>query len=358
MSDWTETRVQGPDAIGRDGTGDRPCSAAALGAPPTVADLVRVVVADADAAPRTLADDVYDGLTQPFKELPPKHLYDDHGSDLFAAICELPEYYPTRTERAILVARSAEIAERTGAVELVELGSGYATKTRVLLDALHAAGTLRRYVPLDVSEPTVHHAGREVAAAYGIPVHGIVGDFERDLDLVPDPAGARILAILGGTIGNLPPGSRRHFLRRLATLLDDEGWLLLGIDLVKDPAVIELAYNDAAGVTSAFNRNVLTVINRELDADFAVDDYEHVAFFDRRNEWIDIRLRAPRAHAVRIGALDLEVPFAAGEDLRTEISSKFTPQRLRADLAASGLTLDRLLTDEEGRFGLALARAA
>lgn len=320
--------------------------------------LVRVTVADADPAPRTLAHDVHDGLTQPFKQLPPKHLYDDHGSDLFAAICELPEYYPTRTERAILVERAAEIAERTGAVELVELGSGFATKTRVLLDALDAAGQLRRFVPLDVSAPTVHHCSTEVAAAYGVPVHGIVGDFERDLGLVPATIGPRIVAILGGTLGNLPPGSRRHFLSRLTGLLDDDGWLLLGIDLVKDPAVIELAYNDAAGVTSAFNRNVLTMLNRELDADFPVDEYEHVAFFDPDHEWIDIRLRAARDHTVRIGALGLDVAFAAGEDLRTEISSKFTAERIAGDLEASGLTLDRLLSDEHGRFGLALCRRA
>jgi len=317
-----------------------------------------IVRAARDPAPRTLADDVLDGLTAPFKELPPRHLYDARGSRLFAEICELPEYYPTRTERAILVARAAELAERTGAAELVELGAGYATKTRILLDALAAAGTLRRYVPFDVSEEPIRQAGDEIAAAYGIAVDGVVGDFERDLELLGDPEAPRLLAILGGTIGNLPPGSRRHFLRRLATLLDDEGRLLIGVDLLKDPAVIERAYNDAAGVTSAFNRNVLTVINRELDADFPVEEYEHVAFLDREREWIDIRLRAPRDHVVTVGALDLRVPFAAGEDLRTEISCKFTPERLRADLAAAGLVLEDLLTDPERLFGLALCRRA
>jgi len=163
--------------------------------------------------------------------------------------------------------------------------------------------------------------------------------------------------MLGGTLGNLPPGSRRHLLRRVATLLDDdEARLLIGVDLVKDPAVIELAYNDAAGVTAAFNRNVLTVINRELGADFAVDRFEHVAFFDREHEWIDIRLRSPRDQVVTIEALGLRVPFAAGEDLRTEISCKFTPERLRADLAAGGLELEQLLTDDDRLFGLALCR--
>jgi L-histidine Nalpha-methyltransferase len=320
---------------------------------------VAIVRAETDPAPRILADDVYDGLTRPFKELPPKHLYDDHGSALFAAICELPEYYPARTERLILEQRAHEIAERTRAADVIELGSGFATKTRVLLDALAAAGTLRRYVPLDVSAVTIEQAGGEIARDYGIPVQGIVGDFERDLDLIPAPCSAggnRLVAMLGGTIGNLPPGSRRHLLRRLATLLDDDARLLIGLDLVKDPAVIELAYNDAAGVTSAFNRNVLTVINRELGADFAVDQYEHVAYFDREHEWIDIRLRALRDHVVTIEALGLHVPFAAGEDLRTEISSKFTPQRLRADLAAGGLALEQLLTDPDRLFGLALCR--
>jgi L-histidine N-alpha-methyltransferase len=321
-------------------------------------DLVSVTVADADPAPRTLAHDVHDGLTQPFKQLPPKHLYDDHGSELFHAICALPEYYPTRTERSILVARAGEIARRTGAADLVELGSGYATKTGVLLEALRAAGTLRRFVPLDVSAPTVHACAAEVAGEFGVRVEGIVGDFERDLDLVPEPIGPRIVAILGGTLGNLPPGSRRHFLSRLRGLLDDDGRLLLGVDLVKDPAIIERAYNDAAGVTSAFNRNVLTVVNRELDADFPVEEYEHVAFFDREHEWIDIRLRAVRAHDVRIGALGLTVRFAAREELRTEISSKFTRERIAGDLEAAGLRLEDLMTDEDGLFGLALARVA
>lgn len=322
------------------------------------ASAATVVHALGDDAPRTLADDVLDGLTAPFKELPPKHLYDDHGSRLFAEICELPEYYPTRTERQILVERSGELADLTGASELVELGAGYATKTRVLLDALDAAGSLRRYVPFDVSEPPIREAGDEIAARYGIAVHGIVGDFERDLGLIPGAGGPRLLAILGGTLGNLPPGSRRHFLRRLAGLLDDDGWLLIGVDLVKDPAVLERAYNDAAGVTSQFNRNVLRVVNRELDADFPVDEYEHVAFFDREHEWIDIRLRATRDHLVTIGALDLAVPFRAREELRTEISSKFTRRRLESDLAAAGLRLERLLTDGEDLFGLALCRPA
>jgi L-histidine N-alpha-methyltransferase len=329
-----------------------------MSAPETTDPLVTLTVADADPAPRTLAHDVLDGLTQPFRQLPPKHLYDDHGSDLFAQICELPEYYPTRTERSILVDRAAELAERTGAVELVELGAGFATKTRVLLDAMRDRGSLRRFVPLDVSAPTVHRCSTEIAEGYGVPVHGIVGDFERDLDLIPEPIGPRLVAILGGTLGNLPPGSRRHFLARLRRLMTADSRLLIGVDLVKDPAVIERAYNDAAGVTSAFNRNVLTMVNRELGADFPVDEYEHVAFFDRRHEWIDIRLRAVRDHVVHVGALDLDVPFAAREELRTEISSKFTRERIAGDLRYAGMELEELLTDDDDLFGLALARLA
>jgi L-histidine N-alpha-methyltransferase len=262
-------------------------------------ELISLTVADGDPSPRTLAHDVYDGLTQPFKQIPAKYLYDDHGSTLFDAICQLPEYYPTRTERAILVSSAPEIADRTGAVELVELGSGFATKTGVLLSALRQAGSLQRFVPLDVSAPTVEHCAKEVASGFEVPVHGIVGDFERDLELIPDPIGPRIVAMLGSTIGNLPPGSRRHFLSRLRDLLDPDGWLLLGLDLVKDPEMIEQAYNDSAGVTAAFSHNVLTVINRELDADFPIDDYKHVAFYDPAQEWVDIRLRAAQTRPTR-----------------------------------------------------------
>jgi L-histidine Nalpha-methyltransferase len=321
-------------------------------------ELISLTVADRDPSPRTLAHDVYDGLTQPFKQIPPKYLYDDHGSALFDAICQLPEYYPTRTERAILVSSAPEIADRTRAVELVELGSGFATKTGVLLSALREAGSLQRFVPLDVSAPTVEHCAKEVASTFEVPVHGIVGDFERDLGLIPNPIGPRIVAMLGSTIGNLPPGSRRHFLSRLSDLLDPDGWLLIGVDLVKDPKIVELAYNDSAGVTAAFSRNILTVINRELDADFPINAYEHVAFYDDEHEWIDIRLRAANAHTVHLDALDLTIEIGAGEDIRTEISSKFSEQRLKRDLHAAGLVLEELFTDEHHLFGVALARAA
>jgi len=307
----------------------------------------------------SLADDVLDGLTRPFKELAPKHFYDAAGADLFDRICELPEYYPTRAEREILELRSAEIAALTGAAELVELGSGTAAKTRVLLDALHAEGTLERYVPFDVTEGLVREVSTAVAEEYpGVQVHGIVGDFERHLQHVPARVGPRIVAFLGGTIGNFTPGSRRGFLRAMAELLDAGDHLLLGTDLVKDAAVLEAAYDDSAGVTAAFNRNVLRVLNRELDAGFEPEAFDHVAFFDREHEWIEMRLRAQRRMVVPIRALGLQVTFEAREEVRTEISAKFTPARLRGDLEAAGLELVRMLTDPQGRFALSLARRA
>jgi L-histidine Nalpha-methyltransferase len=306
---------------------------------------------------RSLADDVLDGLTRPFKELPPKHFYDARGAELFDRICELPEYYPTRAERAILERSSAELAQMTGAVELVELGSGTAAKTRVLIEALHSAGTLRRYVPFDVTETMVRESARELTREYpGLRVHGVIGDFERHLDQVPPAEGPRIVAFLGGTIGNFPPGSRRRFLRQIARLLGPEDFLLMGTDLVKDPRILEAAYDDSEGVTAEFNRNVLLVLNRELDADFDPEDFEHVALFDPHHEWIEMRLRARRELRGTIGALGLEVHFDAGEELRTEISAKFTPERLEGDLAAAGLDVAHWMTDPEGLFALTLSR--
>jgi L-histidine Nalpha-methyltransferase len=310
----------------------------------------------ADGHERTLADDVLDGLTRPLKELPPKHFYDTRGSELFDAICELPEYYPTRTERAILATCAAEIVARTGAGELVEMGSGSARKTRVLLDAMAEAGTLERFVPVDVSEAALRASAAQLVEEYpGLLVRGLVGDFERHLGLLPEPEAPRVMCFLGGTIGNFPPGSRRRFLRGLAKRLGEDGHLLLGVDLVKEPGLIEAAYNDAAGVTAEFNRNVLRVINRELDADFDVEAFEHVAFFDSEREWIEMRLRARARQRVTVGALGLSVEFAPREELRTEISAKFTRERLEADLAAAGMELAGWFTDEREWFATALA---
>jgi L-histidine N-alpha-methyltransferase len=306
---------------------------------------------------RSLADDALDGLTRPFKELPPKHFYDAHGAELFDRICELPEYYPTRAERAILEERAEEIAALTGAVELVELGSGTAAKTRVLLDALSTAGTLQRYVPVDVTESMVRECAEELTDEYpGLQVHGVIGDFERHLDRLPDAIGPRIVAFLGGTIGNFPPGSRRRFLRGIARLLGPDDHLLMGTDLVKDPGVLQAAYDDAAGVTAEFNRNVLTVLNRELQADFRPENFDHVALFDSEHEWIEMRLRARREHTAFVRDLDLSVHFEQGEELRTEISAKFTPERVEGDLAAAGLELVSWLTDADDFFALTLSR--
>jgi L-histidine N-alpha-methyltransferase len=308
---------------------------------------------------RTLRDDVLDGLTRPFKEVPPKHFYDARGSDLFEQICELPEYYPTRTERAILEASAAAIAERTGGADVVELGAGYATKTRILLDALDAAGTLRRFVPVDVSETSVRECARQLVAEYpSLAVHGLVGDFERHLGHLPEPCGPRIIAFLGGTIGNFPPGSRRRFLRTIAKQLGPDGYLLLGTDLVKDAQRLEAAYDDSAGVTAEFNLNVLRVMNRELGCDFDLDGFDHVAFWDAEREWIEMRLRSRRRQTVRFPDLDLTIHFAAREELRTEISAKFTRQRVTGDFAAAGLDLVDWHTDPDGLFALSLARPA
>ena len=310
-----------------------------------------------DAEQRTLAEDVLDGLTRPFKELPPKHFYDARGAELFDRICELPEYYPTRAERAILEQRAEELAELTGASELVELGSGTAAKTRVLLDALQAAGTLERYIPVDVTESMVHSCAESLVEEYpGLRVHGVIGDFERHLRHVPPACGPRIVAFLGGTIGNFPPGSRRRVLREIARLLGDGDHLLLGTDLVKDPRTLEAAYDDSQGVTAEFNRNVLHVLNRELQAEFDPADFDHVALFDREQEWIEMRLRARRELTSRVDALNMTVHFDEGEELRTEISAKFTPERIEGDLAAAGLEVAGWFTDPQERFALTLSR--
>jgi L-histidine N-alpha-methyltransferase len=316
---------------------------------------VHLDAADMAAA---LRDDARRGLTSQPKDLPPKWFYDERGSALFDAITRLPEYYLTRAEHAILAARAAEVAAATGADTLVEIGSGTSTKTRLLLDALMEAGTLRRYVPFDVSEPTLRQACAAIAAAYpGIEVHGVVGDFERHLDLLPG-GGRRLVAFLGSTIGNLEPTARARFLSNVRAGLAPGDAFLLGTDLVKDPARLLAAYDDAAGVTAAFNRNVLAVLNRELGAAFDPGAYDHVAVWDPGNEWIEMRLRARSSHAVPVAGLGITVAFAAGEEMRTEISAKFRRERLAAELAAAGLRLARWWTDPAGDFALSLAAPA
>jgi len=305
-----------------------------------------------------LAEDVREGLSAPFKELPPKYFYDERGSGLFEAITELPEYYPTRTERSILEAGAAEIVAAAEPTTLIELGSGAATKTRSLLDAISDAGTLETYVPVDISEEITRRVAEELVGEYeGLRVHGIVCDYETHLERVPREEGA-LIAFLGGTIGNFRPGPRRSFLARIATLMYPGDRFLLGTDLVKDPAVLEAAYNDSAGITAEFNKNVLRVIDRELDANLDPGAFEHVAFWDPENEWIDIRLRSLREQFADIRGLDMRVHFSRHEEMRTEISTKFTRERLESSYADAGLELVEWWTDPDELYALSLARTA
>jgi L-histidine N-alpha-methyltransferase len=303
-----------------------------------------------------MAEVVREGLSSPFKELPPKYFYDERGSELFERITELPEYYPTRCEREILAARSGEIVAAAQPRTLIELGSGAATKSRVLLDAMRDAGTLERFVPVDIAEEITRRVAAELVAEYpGLAVEGIVCDYETHLERIPRPEGA-LIAFLGGTIGNFRPAPRRQFLARLATLMYPEDRFLLGTDLVKDRARLEAAYDDAAGITAEFNKNVLNVLNRELGADFDLDAFEHVAFWDEDNEGIDIRLRALSEQFVDIEELDMRAHFARNEEMRTEISTKFTRERIESSYADAGLELTDWWTDEEGLYALSLAR--
>jgi L-histidine Nalpha-methyltransferase len=302
-----------------------------------------------------LRADARAGLTASPKVLPPKWFYDEEGCRLFDEITRLPEYYPTRTERAILARHAGDIAARTSADTLVELGSGTSEKTRLLLDALSAHGSLRRFVPFDVSEPTLRDAASAIELEYaGVDVHAVVGDFERHLDRLPG-GGTRLVAFLGSTIGNLDPDGRARFYRSIAAGLAPHDALLLGTDLVKDPRRLEAAYDDAAGVTAAFNRNVLSVLNRELAADFAPERFAHMARWNPAEEWIEMRLRSQATQTVRVDELDLEVEFADGEEMRTEISAKFRRERVEAELAAAGLALAAWWTDAGGDFALSLS---
>jgi L-histidine N-alpha-methyltransferase len=306
---------------------------------------------------RELRADVRTGLTAAAKWLPPKWFYDARGSRLFEDITRLPEYYPTRTERLILERRAADVARLTEAKTLIELGSGSSEKTRLLLDALTGHGSIGAFVPMDVSASALDEATTRLAAAYpGISVRGIVADFTRHLEHLP-AGGDRLIAFLGGTIGNFTPDERAVFFAALRSALGTGEHLLLGTDLVKDPAILVPAYDDSAGVTAAFNRNVLYVVNRELGADFDPAAFEHVALWDAEREWIEMRLRASGPMRVTIRDLDLTVDFAAGEDLRTEISAKFRRDGLERELTAAGFALEHFWTDPAGYFALSLAKA-
>jgi L-histidine Nalpha-methyltransferase len=309
----------------------------------------------ADSAYQALRRDVLDGLSSSPKSLPPKWFYDSVGSDLFDQITRLPEYYPTRAEAEILRAQSAEIALVAGADTLVELGSGTSEKTRILLAALNDAGTLRRFVPFDVDANVLSAAGAAIQCEYpDIEIAAVCGDFEEHLSEIPD-GGRRLFVFLGSTIGNLTAEPRAEFLTALAGVMRPGDSLLLGTDLVKDTGRLVAAYDDAAGVTARFNRNVLAVINRELDADFDIDAYRHVARWNGEQERMEMYLRAERAQRVNIAALDLTVEFAAGEEILTEVSCKFRPDAVAAELARAGLRGTRWWTDDAGDFGLSLA---
>ena len=289
------------------------------------------------------------------RELPASWLYDERGSILFDEITRLPEYYPTDAEREILAARASEIADLTKGRTLVELGAGTSEKTLLLLDELSAAGTLERFVPLDVSDDILRLSAEAIAERYPtISVHGIVGDFERDLVAIP-PGESRVIAFLGSTIGNLYPARRSTLLRAVAAALAPGDSFLLGIDLVKDPAVIARAYNDSAGVTEQFVRNGLTAANRDLGADFVQERFVFNAFWDAEREWMDIGFNALEAHTVHIAELEVDLAFAEGERLRVEVSTKFRRDGIEAELAATGLRLTEWWTDEASRFALLLA---
>jgi L-histidine N-alpha-methyltransferase len=321
---------------------------------------IDVHVGPADLAAQ-LRGDVRRGLTSVPKAVPPKWFYDERGSALFDEITRLPEYYLTRREHVILEDRAGEIAELSGANVLLELGAGTCTKSRILLEAMAARGTLSAFVPFDVSESALREAAGPILSAYPrLLFHGIVADFERHLGLLPRPgrgaAGGRgLVAFLGSTIGNLVGSERAAFFAELASVMNPGDAFLLGTDLVKDAGRLEAAYDDSAGVTAAFNRNLLSVLNRELGADFVPERFEHLAFFDPEREWIEMRLRSTDHQVVRVPALSLEVTFEAGEEVRTEISAKFRREGVESELAAAGLELGRWWTDPDGDFALSLS---
>lgn len=303
-----------------------------------------------------MARDVAAGLVWTPRTLPPKYFYDAAGSVLFDRITRLPEYYPTRTEKAILEAHVEEISEISGAVSLMELGSGTSEKTRLLLRTLHDAGTLQRFVPFDVDPAILTEASAAVASEYpGLEVAPVVGDFERHLQQLPRGE-RRLLAFLGSTIGNLDPGQRAGFLAGVRGTLEQGDLFLLGTDLVKSPERLVAAYDDAQGVTAAFNKNVLRVLNRDLAADFDVDAFEHVAVWDAEHEWIEMRLRSTLAQSVRIDRIGLDLELERGEEIRTEISSKFRRAAITQELARAGLEITHWWTDPAHDFALSLSR--
>jgi L-histidine N-alpha-methyltransferase len=303
---------------------------------------------------RTLAADVRRGLTRRPRRLPPKYFYDEAGSALFERITAVPEYYLTRAEAALLDAHAGALLAEAPPDEIVELGAGTPAKLRRLVAARDGAAPLSRYVPIDVDGGTLARAAAALLRERCVrDVHAVVGDFERHLDRVPPPRGRRLVTFLGSTIGNLDPPARRRLLAGVRGLLRPGDRLLLGVDLVKDAATLLAAYDDAAGVTAEFNRNVLRVVNRALRADFEPAAYRHEARWNAGASRIEMHLVARRAHKVHVADLALDVELEAGESIWTESSYKFTRARVAAMLRGGGLRLERWLTD--GAFALAVA---
>lgn len=320
---------------------------------------LRICVADADLE-AALRLDAGRGLTSHPKRLPMRLHYEGRGSALFGELTRQPEYYQTRSECAILRGNAAAIAGALGdaAVSVVELGAGRAEKIRPVLDALAGAGRLDAFWPFDVAAGQVREVLEELAGAYpDVRLGGIVGDFTLHLDQLPDHHDTRLVAFLGGTFGNFTGLERGQFLRDLREALRPGDRFLLGADLVKDPDVILAAYNDAAGVTAEFNRNVLYVLNHRLDADFRPDDFEHVVLWDSDAATVDMRLRAMRPMAVDLAALEIDIAFSAGEEIRTGVSVKFHRGELENQLQANGFEPEACWTDERGYMGVFLARA-
>lgn len=310
---------------------------------------------DAGSAGEALRRDVAAGLGATPKSLPPKWFYDSVGSDLFDQITRLPEYYPTRAESEILREHAASIATASGADTLIELGSGTSEKTRMLLGAMDATGQLKKFVPFDVDAGILEIAGAGLHQQWpALEIEAVCGDFEKHLPKIPR-GGRRLFAFLGSTIGNLTAQPRAEFLASLAEVMEPGDGLLLGTDLVKDADRLRSAYDDSAGVTAKFNRNVLSVINRELDADFRVDEFEHVARWNAAEARIEMWLRSTRRREVSVGALGLSVEFAEGEEMLTEVSCKFCCEGVAQELAAAGLWRSHWWTDCAGDFGLSLA---
>ena len=311
---------------------------------------------DPTASLETMRKEVLRGLTSNPKTLPSKYFYDERGSDLFEQITELPEYYPTRAEREALETHAAEIARIAQPQELVELGSGSSKKTRLLLEAALERGRLHTYVPLDVSREIAEASARELVSEYpDLHVHAVIGDFEEHLDEIPD-GDHRLFALLGGTIGNFVRDAAVRLLSEIAARMAPHDHFLLGTDLDKDPAVLQAAYDDSRGVTAAFNRNILAVVNDRLDADFDPRDFDHVAFYDQERRRIEMHLRATRPLEVHVAAIDLDVTFRRDETIRTEVSCKYTRDMVADMLGDAGLEMDGWFTDEAGRFALSLSR--